>query len=147
MLRESGIDPELLSDEEPGVVEGTWEVRVAPGDVPAAEAIARSREAVRAANPEVAEGGEEDPSHELDLVTVEITDGSTAEMQAIAIQSILQAEGIQSVIIGSSTMPNLGYEVRVSAEDLDRARQTLLDAKAAGPAAAAEAEQASESIH
>jgi hypothetical protein len=78
---------------------------------------------------------------------VEITDGSTAEMQAIAIQSILQAEGIQSVIIGSSTMPNLGYEVRVSAEDLDRARQTLLDAKAAGPAAAAEAEQASESIH
>jgi hypothetical protein len=38
-------------------------------------------------------------------------------------------------------LPNLGFEVRVPREDLERAREVLVEAQAAGPAAAEEASQ------
>src|SRR6266568_1030250 len=38
-LAEEGIDPIVLGDDEPGVIEGTWEVRVPLADQARAEAI------------------------------------------------------------------------------------------------------------
>jgi aryl-alcohol dehydrogenase-like predicted oxidoreductase len=67
-----------------------------------------------------------------------------AEMEAMAIHSILQASGVPSVLVGSSTLPNLAFEVQVPREDLEEAQRILAEAQAAGPAAAAEAEAASE---
>lgn len=85
-----------------------------------------------------------DASHDLDLVTVAKTDGASAELQALAIKSILDANGIEALVNGSSTLPNLGYEVRVPREHEVQARQAIAEAEKAGPQAAYEAEQMTE---
>lgn len=85
-----------------------------------------------------------DASHNADLVTVASTDGASAEMQATAMKSILSAYGIESLVIGSTTLPNLGFEVRVPRDHEVQARQALAEAESAGPQAAAEAEQLTE---
>jgi hypothetical protein len=85
-----------------------------------------------------------DPSHDLDMVTIAELQGATGEMEAMGIQSILDANGISAVLVGSSTLPNLNFAVQVAHEDLGRAHAVLAEARAAGPAAAAEASQESE---
>jgi hypothetical protein len=45
------------------------------------------------------------------------------------------------VLVGSSTLPNLSFSVQVSKDDVERAQAALAEARAAGPAAAAEAAQ------
>jgi hypothetical protein len=85
-----------------------------------------------------------DTSHELDMETLFSSSNHDAEMEAMAIHSILQASGVPSVLVGSSTLPNLAFEVQVPREDLEEAQRILAEAQAAGPAAAAEAEAASE---
>jgi hypothetical protein len=52
---------------------------------------------------------------------------------------VLEANGIQSVLVGAPVYPNLRFLVRVPKKDADRARQVLDEARAAGPAAAEEA--------
>ena len=133
MLAKAGLHPELLSDESPGVVEGTWEVHV-----PAAEAA--DAEAVIAQVPQD-DPGAVDTTHDLDLVTVLRTDGSTAELEALAVHSMLDANGISAVIVGASTLPNLGFEVRVAKDDVARAEAAIAEARAVGPSGAVEAEQ------
>jgi hypothetical protein len=138
LLLNAGLHPHLLTDDAPGVVEGTFEIRVPPAEAQEAEAlIAKSR---------VDEPEEEDidPSHDLDLVTVAKTDGTTAELEATSIKSILNANGIRAVIVGATSMPNLGFEVRVTREDARRAEEVILEARAAGPSAALEAEEQQE---
>jgi len=85
-----------------------------------------------------------DTSHELDTVALFSSSNHDAEMEAMAIHSILQANGIPSVMVGASTIPVLAFEVRVPRADLEQAQAVLAEAQAAGPAAAAEAEAASE---
>lgn len=138
LLTNAGLHPHLLTDKAPGVVEGTYEICVPPDEARQAEAlIAESR---------VDEPVEEDadPSHDLDLVTVAKTDGTTAEMEATSIKSILNANGIRAVLIGAASMPNLGFEVRVTKEDVPKAEAAIAEATAAGPAAALEAEEQQE---
>ena len=65
-------------------------------------------------------------------------------MEALGIQSILDANGISALIQGSSTLPNLSFTVQVAREDFERAQTALSEARAAGPAAAAEAALESE---
>ena len=67
-----------------------------------------------------------------------------SEMEANNIHAILEASGIPSVVIGASVIPSLEFQVQVPRERLEEARQVIADAQAAGPAAAAEAEAASE---
>ena len=81
-----------------------------------------------------------DPSHALDLVTVFEGSGTTAEMEAIGIQSVLEDAGIRVVLGGETSFPNLPWSVHVPAADAERALQVIEDAKKAGPKAAAEAE-------
>jgi len=87
---------------------------------------------------------EPDASHEMDMVTLFSSSNHDAEMEAMQIHGILEANGIQSIVVGPSTIPSLEFEVQVPRENLDEAQRILAEARAAGPAAAAEAEAAGE---
>jgi hypothetical protein len=87
---------------------------------------------------------EPDTSHEKDMAVLFNSSNYDAEMEATEIHSILESNGIPSVLVGSSTLPNLEFEVQVPRERLEEARQILAEAQAAGPGAAAEAEAAGE---
>jgi len=79
-------------------------------------------------------------SHALDLVTVFEDSGTTAEMEALGIQAILEAEGIRVVLGGETSFPSLPWSVGVSKEDAPRALQVLEEAKKGGTKAAVDAE-------
>lgn len=85
-----------------------------------------------------------DASHELDLVSLFASSNVDAEMEAVNIHSILQANGIPSLLVGASTIPSLEFQVQVPRIHLEEAQRILEEARAAGPEAAAEAEAASE---
>ena len=126
----NGIEAELLDSSSEGVPSGAYEIRVAASQATLAESLLDSFD-----TPET-EGA--DPSRELDMVTVRRTMGTTGEIQALAIKGVLDSEGISSIIVGTSTMPNLSFFVRVSRADLERAQAMIAEAEAAGPAAAVE---------
>jgi len=86
----------------------------------------------------------EDSSHALDLVPFFSSANHDAEMEAMTIHSILEANGISSVLVGPSQIPTLEFQVQVPRAHLEEAKKIVAEAKAAGPAAAAEAEKASE---
>ena len=85
-----------------------------------------------------------DISHELDMVPVFSSSNHDAEMEAMSVHSLLEANGIESMLIGPSTLPVLEFQVQVSKADLATAQRLMAEAQEAGPAAAAEAEAASE---
>src|SRR5260370_38870220 len=66
-LTQAGIPAVLLGDDTPGVIEGTWEVRVPSSDRPRAEAILDSQ----ACEPEdESQMPQEGLSHDLDFVSL-----------------------------------------------------------------------------
>jgi hypothetical protein len=136
LLIKAGLNPVLVDDTISGVVSGTWEVRVP------AEEVSYAEEMIEQIDQE--EPGSPDPSAAYDLVPVAATEGVLSEMEAISIKTILDASGINAVIVGTSQLPNLGFEVQVAETDAERARQTIAEAQAAGPAGAVEAESATE---
>jgi hypothetical protein len=138
LLESAGLTPVLLDDDAPGVPEGAYEVRV-----PAAQAK-RGDELVKS-NPLPDEMEDVDPSEELDLETIYQSGGAAGEVEAMGIKNVLEANGIAAVIVGDSVLPNLGFEVRVAHELVERAKELLKEAQSAGPAAAEAAELASES--
>jgi hypothetical protein len=79
-------------------------------------------------------------SHAMDLVTVFEESGTTAEMEALGIQALLEGEGIRVVLGGETSFPSLPWSVGVSKADAPRALQIIEEAKKAGPKAAVEAE-------
>ena len=83
-------------------------------------------------------------SEELDLVTVFRSAGTTAEMQALVVQALLESNGIPVVVVGDTRLPYLPDEIRVAKEDADRALALIVEAQALGPKAAEEAEAAGE---
>jgi hypothetical protein len=88
-----------------------------------------------------------DTSHDLDVVTLFRSSNVDAEMEAMNIRQMLAAEGIPSLLVDPSPIPTLGFEVRVPRSRLADAERVLQDARTAGPAAAAAAEEESEDIH
>ena len=84
------------------------------------------------------------PSPELDAVIVFSSSNHDAEMEATAIQTMLQSNGINALVVGSTMIPSLEFQVQVPREDADEAARMIDEARAAGPEAAAEAEAASE---
>ena len=82
----------------------------------------------------------QDPSHALDLVTVFEESGTTAEMEALEIQALLEAAGIRVVPSSAAGFPSLPWSVRVPKADAARALRVIAEAKKAGPKAAEEAE-------
>jgi hypothetical protein len=83
-------------------------------------------------------------SHDLDLVTVFRSAGTTSEMEALSVQSLLEASGITAFVEGTQTLPNLPEEVRVAREHVTEAKRIIAAALEAGAAGAAEAERQSE---
>ena len=135
-LVEAGLHPLLANDDTPGVVSGTVEVRVPRAEQSDAEMIVAARTS------HVAQ--EVDSSHALDLETVFSAEGITAEMEATTIKAVLEQEGIEAILVGSSTLPNLPFQVQVASELAPRATEVIREAQAAGPAAADELERLSE---
>lgn len=136
LLSGAGLDAVVFDDNTPGVVEGTFEVRVPASQAEQAERL------IAAGDAEMQQASG-DTSESLDLETVFQADGAspTAEMEAMEVSSLLTAAGIDTVTIGSSTLPNLPFEVRVPRDDAERARLVIAEARAAGPAAAEQAER------
>jgi hypothetical protein len=87
---------------------------------------------------------EPDPSHDLDMVPVFSESGAMAEMEAVGIQGVLEANDIPFTVSGNSTLPVTEFSVSVPESRLEDARQALADAEAAGPAAAEQGELESE---
>ncbi len=137
LLAESGLNAVLLGDDSPGVPSGAVEVRV-----PSAEA--ERADDVLAANADAPPPPPGDPSDQFDLETIFEDMGATAEVEALGIRAVLDANGIPSVLIDSRPYPSLRFIVKVPRNELDRAREILAAAREAGPAAAEQAELASE---
>jgi Putative prokaryotic signal transducing protein len=85
-----------------------------------------------------------DESSDFDMVTLFSSSNTDGEMEVTSIHSLLQANGIPSVVIGPSVMPTLGFQVQVPQSYAEEAERILEEAREAGPQAAAEAEAASE---
>lgn len=138
LLVDEGLSPEMLDDTAPGVPEGVYEVLV-----PVAQAE-RAGEIIDD-NPLPGDVEEVDDAHELDLETIYHSEASTmAEVEATGIKNVLDASGIDAIIVGDSVLPNFPFEVKVAREHVERARQVLAEAELCGPAGAAEAELQSE---
>lgn len=135
LLKEEGLSPQIVGPDYPGVPIGTWEVRVPPDQVSRAEAILAA---------ELDEEGHVKTRHDedLELVPVFVGEGAEGEMQALAVRSVLDANNIPSVLVGTSVLPNLPFEVRVPKRFLQAARSVLQEARDLGPSGASEAEEA-----
>jgi hypothetical protein len=87
------------------------------------------------------------PSDPLDLVPVLEEDGKPVElteMEALELQNLLNANGIEAVISGAEMLPNLPYRLQVPSDLAAQATRVIAAARAAGSAGAEEAEQAGE---
>jgi hypothetical protein len=136
LVASAGIAAEVFDGSAPGVPSDAFQVRVPPEQREEAE---RAIETRKGGAPGVL-----DPSHDLDMVPVFIAEGAGSEMLAMGIRSILDAQGIPSVLVSSSPYPSLPFEVRVPKERIEEARKTIAEAEEAGPLAAEEAERESE---
>jgi len=83
-------------------------------------------------------------SHQFDSERIWAGAGAFAEMEAVGVQRVLAAAGINAVINGPSQLPSDQFEVLVARDELEQARQVLAEALASGPAAADEAERLTE---
>ena len=84
------------------------------------------------------------PKDGLEMVTFFSSSNHDAEQEALAIHSLLEAEGIPSVVVGPSVIPSLEFRVEVPRRHMKEAERIVAEARAAGPGAADEAEAASE---
>ena len=135
LLAEAGLNAMLLTDEYPGVLHGTVEVRV-----PVAEEEA-ALDAIDAGAEMPAEGS---PSHGYDLVELYRGQGANGEVESVSIRAVLDANHIPSVLVGSMQLPNLPFRVMVPQLFAEAAHQVLDEAENAGSAAAEEAERQTE---
>jgi hypothetical protein len=67
-----------------------------------------------------------------------------AEMEAMAIKGVLDANDVPAMIVGPSVLPNLEFQVQVPQHLLTRARQVIREARQGGRKAAVEGEAATE---
>jgi len=123
-LSQAGIQSVVVDDDTPGVVEGSWEVRVAPEDRERAEAIASAAPPEPEDEVEVSDAA---LGHDLDFVPLFRSQKHDAEMEAISIQSVLEANGIPCMLVGSSSFPSLPFEVRVPKTRLEEAKNLLAE--------------------
>jgi hypothetical protein len=87
------------------------------------------------------------PSDPQDLVEVKEEDGEPlelTEMEAVELQNLLDANGIQAVISGAEMLPNLPYRLQVPANQEAEATRVIAEARAMGSAGAEQAEREGE---
>jgi hypothetical protein len=85
-----------------------------------------------------------DPTPDEAMVPAFSSSNHDGESEALIIKGILDASGVPAVIVGPSVLPNLEFQVQVPEHMLGEAQRLIDEARAAGPAAALEAEKASE---
>ena len=129
-LTQAGIPAILVDDKTPGVIEGTWEVRVPSSDRTRAEAILEARPTEEPEDE--SQVPQEGLSHDLDFVSFFGSQASDSEMEAIMIQSILESNDIPCIVVGSSQYPSLGFEVRVPKSRLQEAVAAVDAARQSG---------------
>ena len=138
-LVEAGLDAIVVGDDLPGVVVGTYEVRVPQ------EQATEAEQTLGPVPPEATDfETPADASHDLDLVAVFSSQAVDAELEAQAICGILNANGIPSVIVGSAQIPVVPCEVKIPRSRLEDARNALAEATQTGPSAADEEERETE---
>ena len=82
-------------------------------------------------------------THALDMVT--LPGGMvSSEIEADMIRGVLDAGGIPCMVVSAPQFANFGFEVKVPRGRVVEAETLVAEARAAGPAAAAEAEAAGE---
>jgi Putative prokaryotic signal transducing protein len=138
VLTAEGLSPIILDDSAPGVPEGAFEVQVPPNQLQKAEELI-------AEHPLPDEVEEVDDSSDLDLETIFHADGTLAEVESMEIKNLLEANGVAAVVVGNSVLPTMSFEVRVAHDQVERAREVVNEAQAAGPMAAEKAEALFES--
>lgn len=79
-----------------------------------------------------------------ELVTVFQSAGTTSDMEALSVKSLLEASGIEAVVVNTEMLPSLPEEVRVAREHATEAKRVIAAALAAGAAGAVEAERQTE---
>jgi hypothetical protein len=80
-----------------------------------------------------------------ELATIYSSSGFSAEMEVETIQGLLESNGVQAIVGGLDVLPG-AHEVtiQVPADQKELAERVIAEAQQAGPAAAEEAERASE---
>lgn len=92
----------------------------------------------------MAQDPDRDENDSQEMVTLFSSSNVDGEMEANNIHAILEASGIPSMVVGTSVIPSLEFQVQVPRENMEEAEKVIADAQAAGPEAAAEAEAATE---
>ena len=81
-------------------------------------------------------------SHELDTVTLYRSSTVDGEIEAEIIRALLQSHGVPTLMQRAMGYPSLGFEVLVPRASLREAERLIVEAQAAGPAAAMDAARA-----
>ena len=127
LLASQEIAAVVLDDSAPGVPSGAWEVQVPAADAARAEAL------VNEARLPEADLADVSASPAFDAETIFRSHSSTnAEMEVLAVKSMLESAGIAAILVGDSVLPNLSFEVQVAKEQADDARKLITEAEAAG---------------
>jgi hypothetical protein len=70
---------------------------------------------------------------QADVNLVPLTEGGLelelSEMETLSVKTLLEANGIQVMVVGASQMPNLPYEILVPESQLQEAIQIVKDAQ------------------
>jgi hypothetical protein len=82
--------------------------------------------------------------HRFDTEVIWTGMGPSAEMEALNVQQVLAASGIDAFVNGSSPIPSVQFDVLVARINVARAREVLAEAIAAGPEAAEQGERETE---
>jgi len=85
-----------------------------------------------------------EPTADESMVPVFSSSNHDAEMEASAIQGVLESSGIPSMVVGSHVLPNLEIQVQVPEHLLEQARHLIREARQDGRRSADEAESATE---
>ncbi|HUB80422.1 MAG TPA: DUF2007 domain-containing protein [Bryobacteraceae bacterium] len=87
-----------------------------------------------------------DTSPDLDMVTLYRSSTTGSEIEADIIRGILDSHGVPCLLTRAMGYPPLGFEIQVQRRNLWEAERLIEEALAAGPAAAIDAERASEGL-
>jgi hypothetical protein len=125
MLREAGVGTvRVRLEEEPGSGVRSCVVDVDDSENYDAQAVLQQKGATF-------EGL--DAGASLDFRVVFFSDKHDAENEALAVKSLLEANGISTFIAESSPLPNFPHKVLAARADADRAREIIHLAQATGP--------------
>jgi hypothetical protein len=68
--------------------------------------------------------------NDFELETIFHAEGSsTAEVEALAVKELLESEGIDTLMVGGSVLPNMPFEIKAPSNQAERARQLIANSE------------------